>query len=330
MALDRNFWTGLFVLGTGAVGLGVFAFSAMNQFQPNVTRYNVAVAELAGAAVGTSVLMNGYELGMVESVEVLPLPRLHFTLIIALEPDVPIPFGTVGELAPRSLAGGVILRLIPPAVDTTAHLPPGATIPATAAPTFPELIAKGQTAIAEIDAFAAEMREVAINGPNGRPGISATLARANTTLDDLRHLIVSLQKTTDATGPLLQRDLVHLDASLAGADRVVLDVHGLVGDDGSFPELIERVNASLVQMEAAARAIEAYDPEGDSEIGHIVTQLDNTSLSLERFMAAFEKKPLRTLTRGAAAVNPEPATEVEADEPMHEANKAEEPEKGDK
>lgn len=320
MALDRNFWTGVFVLGTGAVGLGVFMLAAMNQFQPNVTRYNVAADELAGAAEGTSVLMNGYELGIVESVEVLASPRLHFTLTIALEPGVPIPVGTVGELAPRSLAGGVILRLIPPAVDTTERLAPGATIPATAAPTFPELIAKGQTALAEIDAFAAEMREVAINGPNGKPGISATLARANTTFDDLDRLLRSLQATTDAAGPQMQRDLAHLDESLAAADQVVLDVHGLVDDQGSFPVLIEHLNASLVQMEAAAKAIQAYDPAGETEIGHVVTQLDEASMSMQRFMAAFEKKPLRTLTKGAGAVPPAEGEAGVASKPQKREN----------
>ncbi len=303
MALDRNFWTGVFVLGSGLVGVAAFSLSALHQFQPNVTRYSVAADELAGASAGTPVEMNGYELGIVEAVAVLPTPRLHFTLTIALEPDVTLPVGTVAVLASRTVAGGVVLRLVPPEGDAVGTLPPGSTLPATAAYTLPDLLAHAQGTLEDIDAVTAELRAVVVNGPDGKPGISATMSRANQSLDDLDHLIASLQATRDVAGPQIQKDLNHFDHSLAAADQAVDDVHGLVATDGSFPKLVTHLNDSLDQMALAAKAVQAYDPTGDTDIAKVVAQLDAASASMKAFMTSFEKRPIPTLTHGDDPAN---------------------------
>ncbi|MFZ5476878.1 MAG: MlaD family protein [Myxococcota bacterium] len=309
MAADRDFWTGVLVLGAGAFGLAAFAASAINQFQPNATRYVVAADQLAGATDGTPVEMSGYELGAVEHVEVLPTPRLHFELTIAVRPDVPIPAGTRVVIASRSVAGGTVLRLVPPEAPADP-LPPGATLSATAESTLSDILATGQRTLSNLEAITGELRSVLVDGrPQGSPeGVAGTVRRVNVALDDAHATLASMDallRKLDATatraGPAIERDLAQLDRTLATADRVAGNVDRIVAKDGELDVLIRDLADTLAELDAAAKAVQAYDPDGNADMAKMLTQLERASASLDRFMGAFEKKPIRTLTKGVPA-----------------------------
>lgn len=307
MAMDRNFWTGVLVLGTSAVGVGAFALSAANQFRPNATRYVVEADDLAGADVGTAVDMRGYELGVVEHVEVLPNPTLHFQLTVALLPDVPIPAGTTGLFASRSVAGGVILHLVPPATPAPA-LPPGATLHATRELALADLLPGAHDTLEDLKAIASELRQVLVNGkvPTAdEEGAAATWRRLNQGLDKIHGsfvamdgAIANIDGTARRAGPALEQDLAQLGTTLRTTDAMAASLDRRVGDDGDVVTILRDLHTSLAEVDAAARAIQAYDPTGNTDMARMVDQLERSTAHLDRFMEAFEKKPLRTLTKG--------------------------------
>ena len=315
MAMDRNFWTGLLVLGTSAVGVGAFALSAANQFRPNATRYVVEADDLAGADVGTAVDMRGYELGVVEHVEVLPNPTLHFQLTVALLPDVPIPEGTVGVFASRSVAGGVILHLVPPA-SSAAPLPPGATLHATRELALADLLPGARDTLKDLHAITSELRQVMVEGkvPTAdEEGAAATWRRLNQSLDRMHGAFVAMDGaiatidgTTRRVGPAFEQDLAQLGTTLRTTDAMTASMDRRVGDDGDVVATLQDLRRSLAEIDAAAKAIQGYDPTGNTDMARMVDQLDRSTANLDRFMEAFDKRPLRTLTKGVP--EPKPAT----------------------
>ncbi len=306
MALDRNFWTGLFVIGAAVTMAGAFALSAANQFQPNATRYVVSAENLAGCTEGTSVEMGGYALGLVERVEVRPTPRLHFELTIALRPDVPVPIGTTGIIASRSMAGGVLLRLVPPD-NQTGVLPPGGAIHATPETTLTDLYLLAKRSLDDMNIITGEMRDVLVDGrsPEKDKGLAATVQRLdvslmamNTTMASVDRLAGNVDRAAARAGPALDRDLAQLQATLVTADKAAAGLNRVLAEEGELVALVADLAHTLEELRGAAKAIQAYDPDQETEMGRIVTQLDHSSASLDRFMAAFEKKPLKTLTKG--------------------------------
>lgn len=317
MPPDRNFWTGVLVLGSAGAGALAFSLAAANQFQPYAARYIVEADQLAGAGDGTPVEMAGYELGRVEDVQVLPSPRLHFALTIAVRSDVPIPSGTAVVIATRSLAGGVVLRLVPPA-EAAENLPPGGRLVATPELTLADVLATADRTLENIEVITTEFRAVLVDGSPGASGdgVGATVLKLNRTLDDTHATLAAtdqflrtLDQTAKRTGPAVDRDLRQLETTLASADRLAGNIDRFVEDDGRLDLLLGDVAVTLANLDRAARAVAAFDPNGDTEIGHTIDQLDRATASLDRFMAAFEKKPLQTLSKGVPEASVEPAAE---------------------
>ncbi len=312
MALDRNFWTGFLVIGTIGVGVGVFALSAANQFRPNATRYVVAADDLAGADVGTAVDMRGYELGVVENVKVLPSPTLHFELTVALRPEVPIPVGTVGLFASRSVAGGVILHLIPP-VDPAPALPPGATVVATRELALADLLPAARDTVKNLQAITGALRAAMVDGKpfTPEPGDESAAAawhRLNQSLERMHTAFVSMDAaigningTATRAGPALEQDLARLDTTLQSTNAVASNLNRRVDDNGELAAVLVDLHHTLSELDAAAAAIQAYDPDGNTDMARMVDQLDRSTANLDKFMEAFKKKPLRTLTKGVPA-----------------------------
>lgn len=306
MPPDRNFWTGVLVLGAVGAGTLAFTLAAANQFQPYAARYIVEAEQLAGADDGTPVEMAGYELGRVENVEVLPSPRLHFALTIAVRSDVPIPAGTSAVIATRSVAGGVVLRLVPP-LESTEDLPPGGRLVATPELTLADVLATADRTLENIEVITTEFRAVLVDGSPGASshGVGATVLKLDRALDDTQatlaatdQLLRTLDQTAKRAGPVVERDLRQLESTLASADRLAGNLDHFVEDDGRLDLLLGDVAVTLANLDRAAKAVAAFDPKGDTEIGHTVEQLERATASLDRFMAAFEKKPLQTLSKG--------------------------------
>lgn len=323
MPPDRNFWTGVLVLGAAGFGTLAFALAAANQFQPYAARYTVEAEELAGADDGTPVEMAGYELGRVEDVQVLPSPRLHFALTIAVRSDVPIPAGTTVVIATRSVAGGVVLRLVPP-VESTAILPPGGTLVATPELTLADVLATADRTLENIEVITTEFRAVLVDGSPGASanGVGATVLKLNRALEDTHatlaatdQLLRTLDQTAKRTGPVVERDLRQLETTLASADRLAGNVDRFVEQDGRFDQMLVDLSETLANLDRAAQAVAAFDPNGETEIGRTVDQLERATASLDRFMAAFEKKPLQTLSKGVPESGEKP-DETPSDPPV--------------
>lgn len=312
MALDRNFWTGLLVIGTTAVGAAVFALSAAHQFRPNATRYLVVADDLAGADVGTAVDMRGYELGVIETVRVLPSPTLHFELTVALLPEVPIPEGTVGVFASRSVAGGVILHLVPP-LDPAPALAPGGTVVATREAALADLLPEARDTLKELHAIATELRHVLVEGKTADApddeSAAATWHRLNQSLARMHGAFVSMDATianingtATRVGPALEHDLAQLNTTLQNTNTMTSNLNRRVADDGDLVATLVDLRRTLAELDSAAIAIQGYDPAGNTDMARMVDQLDRSTANLDRFMEAFNKKPLKTLTKGVEAV----------------------------
>ena len=88
--MNRDFWVGIFVIAGLVILLGVYTTLFVGGVTKESVIYHLEAKNVMGIATGIPVMMQGYELGVVESIDVITEPKLHFDVQLAIKPNISI------------------------------------------------------------------------------------------------------------------------------------------------------------------------------------------------------------------------------------------------
>lgn len=112
--MQRNFFetlVGLLVLGLG----GFLLFYALKNTQSHGENYkhiHAAFERVDGISEGNDVKMGGIKIGQVATMRLDP-KSLQATLVLAIDPTIPLPKDSSASIASESLLGGKFVDIVP-------------------------------------------------------------------------------------------------------------------------------------------------------------------------------------------------------------------------
>ncbi len=294
---QRDFWTGVFVIGGLLTLAGAYAVSFVDRVAQETVAYTIDATEITGVQVGTAVTMGGYPLGRITRVEVTTSPRLAFVLEAGLRPDVPLPAGTRALLAAK-LAGGAEIELRPPegSGGELPNLAPGAHLVLENQTDVQDMIDHADAVLRDLEVVAREARSAS---EDPTVGLHATLGHLDRVLGDAERTLAAstgAAKRVDTlvarADPKLDRSLTQLESTLAESERAVREME----------KVLANADARLDELKGVDAVIASYDAQKNEDLRASLRHLKELTASLARVAAALEKAPLRTLRHGTDGV----------------------------
>lgn len=259
-------------------------------------RFVVDAHDVSGIDEGSVVRLQGYPVGEVQAVELLPGLPAAFAVHLRVRADVSLPQSVAASLTSGALGGPGEVLLNPTDPTDAAPLPPGTHIRGDPAPALADVLAQAtetlellRTNLASVDAALGPAAPGGgLAGVTGR--VNEVLARATITADQAAGTLNALEKVAGQVGT--EATATSKSATLA-ADRA----QALLAPDGPFQRLLEESRADIDRI---AQTAAGYDTERDPEMRRMMESLVSASCEMERFTTSFNRQPWKTL-RGTAA-----------------------------
>ncbi len=289
--MNRDFWTGLFVLAGLASLIGVYTTLFVEEVTQNVSYYYLDAKDVTGITEGVPVQMRGYNIGSVGNIEVFTQPDLHFEVALALRPEIPIPSGSIVLLGSR-LAGGGIIDIQPPE-EPSEPLEVGSHLTLTPVTDVQELLETAELVLKDIQVITAKGREF-VEDPD--QGLELRLQALDKVIVEMEAMFkegATAVKRLDDTIIESQEGIYN---SIEAAEEATLSSADAMKE---LEEVLQSFEEQLNEFENLSEVIDSYDLEGSNEMAEMISSLNDSSQSLERFMKAFELAPLRTLRKGS-------------------------------
>jgi ABC-type transporter Mla subunit MlaD len=290
MAINKEFWAGMFVLTGILGGIGLYATLVVDTAVSTFSEFRLDAKDVTGIEVGTPVVMAGYNLGKVKEITVIYEPSLTFDVTLSLKPEVKIPSDVVVQMGTR-LAGGGLINFVPPE-SITGYLEPGSTLELQPSTDIQSLLDSADSILSDLAIITQRGREFVEDPEQGLElrlkEVDGILIEVNALLDELTGLAKSSRYLLNTSTPALNQTLANTETLTQ--DSVVL---------------LSQMDASLksfdTQMVALGELMESYDPQSNRDMDEIFESLGAASQSLDRLMSSMETGPLRTLRKGVDA-----------------------------
>lgn len=287
MAINKEFWAGMFVLTGILGGIGLYATLVVDTAVATFSEFRLDAKNVTGIEVGTPVVMAGYNLGKVKEITVIYEPSLAFDVRLSLKPEVKIPRDVVVQMGTR-LAGGGLINFVPPE-SITGYLEPGSTLELQPSTDIQSLLDSADSILSDLAIITQRGREFVEDPEQGLElrlkEVDGILVEVNALLDELTGLAKSSRYLLNTSTPALNQTLANTE--MLTQDSVVL---------------LSQMDAALksfdTQMVALGKLMESYDPDSNRDMDEIFESLGAASQSLDRLMSSMETGPLRTLRKG--------------------------------
>jgi phospholipid/cholesterol/gamma-HCH transport system substrate-binding protein len=274
--MNKEFLAGVFVLiGLGSVGF-VYVSVFVGQVVTEQKVYHLDANDVTGIAIGSPVMMRGYNVGRVTNISVEMEPRLRFEVELGLLPDIPIPKNSEVLLGSRLAGGGELLA-------------EGEHLILTPVTSIQDLLGTAEGILKDIAVMTKRGREF-IEDPN--QGLELRLQEVDKILTDMS---IVLEESS-----LLLKELGEgLDENQESLSRTIKNIEVLSEDS---IETLDSMDGSLKifdkEISNVGEIFGGYDLEENQDMNGIIRSLDESSKSLERLMKSMEESPFRTLRKG--------------------------------
>jgi ABC-type transporter Mla subunit MlaD len=292
--LNRDFWTGIFVLFGLASLIGVYATLFVEEVTQNVSYYYLDAKDVTGITEGVPVQMRGYNIGSVGNIEVFTEPDLHFEVALALRPEIPIPSGSIVLLGSR-LAGGGIIDVQPPE-EPSFPLEVGSHLTLTPVTDVQELLETAELVLKDIQVITAKGREF-VEDPD--QGLELRLQALDKVIVEMEAMFKEGSKAVKRLDDTIVESQEGIYNSLASTEEATKSSAEAMKE---LEVVLKSFDEQLKEFENVSEVIDSYDLEGGNEMAEMIRNLNDSSESLERFMKAFEVAPIRTLRKGSDEV----------------------------
>ena len=291
MAINKEFWAGIFVLTGILGGVGLYATLVVDTAVSTTSEFRLDAKDVTGIEVGTPVVMAGYNLGKVKKIDVIYEPSLTFDVTLSLKSEVKIPNDVVVQMGTR-LAGGGLINFIPPE-SINGYLEPGSTLDLQPSTDIQSLLDSADSILKDLAIITQRGREF-VEDPE--QGLELRLKEVDGILIEINALLDQLTGLAKSSRYLLNTSTPALNQTLANTETLTEDSVLLLNQMDSSLQSFD------TQMIALGELMESYDPDDNRDMNEIFESLGAASKSLDRLMSSMEKGPLRTLRKGVESV----------------------------
>ncbi len=285
---------GIFVISLMA-GLVVFViWLAKFQFEAEFARYDIYFkGSVTGLSLGSTVRYSGVRVGEVIDVRLRPDLPDQVQTTIEVDQKTPVRSDTVATLEIEGLTGGLYVLLIGQAPDAPPlEAAPGQRHPviASESSTLQQVLEGAPELVQKIDLLLVRANDL-LNAEN-RGSLSSTLANMN-------DFTTVLADHSDDIGALLQ-DASATMANVRSATESFKEL--AVNLEGSTDRLVDRVDTTLVSIDAMAQQISTSVGDSATDARALIADLRGTAQNLSaasievQAMIAENREPIRDFT----------------------------------
>lgn len=277
---------GLFVLAALGLFIGFLVYKGAPKVAESSMPLAVRLDQLQGVDAGTPVLLQGYQVGRVDRVELKRDGAAYYFIADAsIQEGIVLWEGAKAVTTAQGFSGTALSLVLPPLEQRTVELKRGATIPGEAGSSFDTVLAKADKLIGDLDASVNDLRAQFQKRGAGvlldHPAVAKALKDLDATLRDYQGLANQGSRVVAGLDPAL----ADLQASLKQV-RALLDSRS--GDlDATLKNL-----ASLTQrLDALSAALDEAVRTDQPQAADTLKSVQSLTRSMQELVELLKQKP---------------------------------------
>ena len=289
MKISREFKVGvLAVLCAVILYFGLNFLKGINIFS-STTTYVGQYENISGLTEQAPVLIKGYQVGLVESIQYDFTQSPSFTVAVSIAKDIQLPQGTKMALVANGLLGGMAIELQLPETSGVEAYQRGDTLPSTVVPGLFESLEQG--VLAKLDSVLGEANTLvaSLNNSMEEGSLYQTLQNVEQITADLKVSGADLRQLTHKQLPTI---MAKVDTTITGFAALATEVRDvdIVGLVDSVQSVIAGVNGAINSNEGTLGLL-LNDKTLYDNLNVALEDLDRAVLNVDSIMMSIKARP---------------------------------------
>ena len=289
MKISREFKVGvLAVLCAVILYFGLNFLKGINIFSSTST-YVGQYENISGLTEQAPVLIKGYQVGLVESIQYDFTKSPSFTVAVSIAKEIQLPQGTKMALVANGLLGGMAIELQLPETSGALAYQRGDTLPSVVVPGLFESLEQG--ILAKLDSVLGEANTLvaSLNNSMEEGSLYQTLQNVEQITADLKVSGADLRQLTHKQLPTI---IAKVDTTITGFAALATDVReaNIVGLVDSVQSVIAGVNGAI-NSDAGTLGLLLNDKTLYDNLNVALEDLDRAVLNVDSIMMSIKARP---------------------------------------
>lgn len=289
MKISREFKVGvLAVLCAVILYFGLNFLKGINIFS-STTTYVGQYENISGLTEQAPVLIKGYQVGLVESIQYDFTKSPSFTVAVSIAKEIQLPQGTKMALVANGLLGGMAIELQLPETSGALAYQRGDTLPSVVVPGLFESLEQG--ILAKLDSVLGEANTLvaSLNNSMEEGSLYQTLQNVEQITADLKVSGADLRQLTHKQLPTI---IAKVDTTITGFAALATDVReaDIVGLVDSVQSVIAGVNGAINSNEGTLGLL-LNDKTLYDNLNVALEDLDRAVLNVDSIMMSIKARP---------------------------------------
>ena len=289
MKISREFKVGvLAVLCAVILYFGLNFLKGINIFSSTAT-YVGQYENISGLTEQAPVLIKGYQVGLVESIQYDFTKSPSFTVAVSIAKEIQLPQGTKMALVANGLLGGMAIELQLPETSGALAYQRGDTLPSVVVPGLFESLEQG--ILAKLDSVLGEANTLvaSLNNSMEEGSLYQTLQNVEQITADLKVSGADLRQLTHKQLPTI---IAKVDTTITGFAALATDVReaNIVGLVDSVQSVIAGVNGAI-NSNAGTLGLLLNDKTLYDNLNVALEDLDRAVLNVDSIMMSIKARP---------------------------------------
>ena len=267
IVVNRDFWVGIFVIAGLVILLGVYTTLFVGGVTKESIIYHLEAKNVMGISTGIPVMMQGYELGIVENIDVITEPKLHFDVQLAIKSNISIPRGSNVVLGTR-LAGGAFIDVRPPeesqgvlSTDEKLELQPAVDV---------------QNLLESVNGLVVDLQKISSHArhfvEDPEQGVEKRLKDVDVILAQIQNILTDTNNTILHVDEIIRDIEPRISSAITAAETTAISSSSLIEE---LSAIATDVDKEVEDMGLLIEMMEGYAPENNTEIS---TALKNVEI----------------------------------------------------
>ena len=289
MKISREFKVGvLAVLCAVILYFGLNFLKGINIFS-STTTYVGQYENISGLTEQAPVLIKGYQVGLVESIQYDFTKSPSFTVAVSISKDICLPLGTEMALVANGLMGGMAIELQLPETTSTEVYQRGDTLPSVVVPGLFETLEQG--VLAKLDSLLGEANTLvaSLNSSMEEGSLYQTLQNVEQITADLKVSGADLRQLTHKQLPTI---MAKVDTTITGFAALATDVReaDIAGLVDSVQNVIAGVDNAINSNDGTLGLL-LNDKTLYHNLNVALEDLDKAVLNVDSIMMSIKARP---------------------------------------
>lgn len=277
---------GLFVLAALALFIGLLAYKSAPTVTASSRPLTIRLDDLQSVDVGTPVLLQGYQIGRVEQVQLNREGTTYSFLVRAsIQKDLVLWTGTKAAVIGQGLSGTALALVLPPVDQRGAALAADAVLPGEAGSSLGTVLAKADKLLGDLDGSVNDLRTQFKTRGAGvlldHPAVAKAMKDLDATLRSYKGLADQGTKTVAGLDPAL----ADLQASLKQV-RTLLDNRG-----GDLDTTVKNLASLTTKLDSLSAALDEAVRTDQPQLAESLKSVNALTKSLHELVELLKQKP---------------------------------------